>query len=427
MSTLCGTWKVKTEMRKLGILFLCMAVALSVSDSGAAVQIKASAEPIPATFFGMHLHKTLFPSAAGFITPWPNLPVPTWRLWDSQVRWPDIEPSKGQWKFDLLDKYLALAEAHHVEILMPLAVTPQWASSQPDVKSGWQQPGLTSPPRDINDWRDYVRKVATHCRGRVHEYEIWNEPNLKQYWVGTTEDLIALTHEAHDIIKGIDPTALVVSPAATTGSGVAWLAEFLGKGGAQYIDVVGYHFYIHPQPPEGIVALVQKVKQTMASNGAGDKPLWCTEVGWAQPKPFPSEELAAAYLARAYIVSWAAGVERLYWFAWDDHGWVAIETTSLDGRTLKPAGLAYGTIQKWLSGAKMDWCDKAGDGTWSCQLERDDGPRWIVWNPDGTKPMKVPSSWHAKSLTPLLGESGSLTSSVFDAGPVPVLITSSNQ
>ena len=106
-------------MRKLGILFLCMAVALSVSDSGAAVQIKPSAEPIPATFFGMHLHKTLFPSPAGFITPWPNLPVPTWRLWDSQVRWPDIEPSKGQWKFDLLDKYLALAEAHHVEVLMP--------------------------------------------------------------------------------------------------------------------------------------------------------------------------------------------------------------------------------------------------------------------------------------------------------------------
>jgi hypothetical protein len=374
----------------------------------------------------MHIHKALFPSSAGFLTPWPNVPVPTWRLWDSQVRWPDIEPSKGQWRFDLLDKYLALAEAHSVEILLPLAVTPQWASSQPEVRSGWQQPGLTAPPRDINDWRDYVRKVATHCKGRVHEYEIWNEPNLKQYWIGTPNQLIALTREAHDIIKQIDPTAIIVSPAATTNAGVGWLAEFLGGGGAPYIDVVGYHFYVHPQPPEGLLGLIQRVRETMLNNGAGNKPLWCTEIGWAQPKPFPSDDLAAAYLARTYILSWAAGVERLYWFAWDDHGWVSIETTGYDSRALKPAGLAYGTIQQWLSGAKMDGCDKAGDGTWSCQLQRDGAPFWIVWNPDVTKTITAPSSWHAKSTTPLLGEPAALAAGTFAAGPVPVLITASS-
>jgi endo-1,4-beta-mannosidase len=341
-----------------------------------------------------------------------------------QVRWPDIEPSKGQWRFDLLDKYLTMAESHNTEVLLPLAVTPQWASAQPDVRSGWQQPGLTAEPKDINDWRDYVRKVATHCKGRVHEYEIWNEPNLKQYWIGSPDQLIALTREAHDIIKEIDPTAIIVSPSATTSSGVGWLAEFLGKGGSKYIDVVGYHFYVHPQTPEAMVGLIQRIKQTMSSNGAGDKPLWCTEVGWAEPKPFPSDDLAAAYLARAYILSWAAGVERLYWFSWDDHGWVSIETTLQDSQTLRPAGLAYGVIQQWLSGTTMDWCDRAGDGTWTCQLERDGTPQWIVWNPDGTKTVTLRSLGHAKNIAPLLGEPSALASSTFDAGPIPVLVTS---
>jgi hypothetical protein len=414
-------------MKRLGAVLLCMLIFLGLSDSRAAVQLKPLSQPIAPSFFGMHIHKLAFPSKTGVLTPWPNVPVPAWRLWDVQVRWPDIEPSKGQWRFDLLDKYLTLAETHHTEVLLPLAVTPQWASSQPDVRSGWQQPGLTAPPKNLEDWRDYVRKVATHCKGRVHEYEIWNEPNLKQYWIGSPDELVALTREAHDIIKEVDPSAIIVSPAATTGSGVGWLAEFLGKGGSKYVDVIGYHFYVHPQPPEAIVALVQRVKQAMASNGAGEKPLWCTEVGWAEPKPFPSDDLAAAYLARAYILSWAAGVERLYWFSWDDHGWVSIETTLQDSQTLRSAGLAYGIIQQWLSGARMDWCERAGNGTWTCQLERDGTPQWIVWNPDGTKPSAVPSSGHAKTITSLLGEPNVLTGSTFDAGPVPVLITASSQ
>jgi hypothetical protein len=295
------------------------------------------------------------------------------------------------------------------------------------MKSGWQQPGRTSEPLDIEDWRAFVRQVATRCRGRIHAYEIWNEPNLKQFWVGNTDQLITLVREAHDIIKEIDPTALIVSPSATTGGGIGWLDDFLRKGGARYVDVIGYHFYVYPQTPEAMVGLIQRVKQTLANNGASDKPIWGTEQGWAGPKPFPSEEVGAAYIARAYTLSWAAGVTRLYWYSWYDHKWVALETTEADNQMLTQAGRAYAIIQQWLSGARMDSCNKGADGTYNCQLARDGAKEWIVWNANGMTNFSVPSSWHATTVTPLLGQPQPVRGPNIQIGPTPQLLNASSR
>jgi hypothetical protein len=404
-------------MKRLAVMLLFALVLWSLCLSKAAVQLTPSSQAIPPTYFGLHF-------LAGK-TPWPSVPVASWRLWDTSTRWPDIEPSKGHWQFDTLDKDVELAQQHDSDVLLTLAVTPKWASAHPDVKSGWQEPGLTSEPLDLEDWRGFVRQVATRYKGRIHAYEIWNEPNLKQYWVGNTDQLIALVREAHDIIKGIDPTAIIVSPAATTGSGIGWLDDFLRKGGAQYVDVIGYHFYVFPQPPENVVDLVQRVKQTLANNGVGDKPIWGTEIGWAEPKPFPSEELGAAYIARTYTVAWAAGVSRLYWYSWDNHKWAALETTEQDNQTLKPAGQADGVIQQWLSGARMDWCNKGDDGTWTCQLDRGGEREWIVWNSTSTKTFSVPSSWHATSVSPLLGQPQPINGSKIQIGQTPQRLTAS--
>jgi hypothetical protein len=358
---------------------------------------------------------------------WPDVPFGSWRLWSSQTEWPDIEPSKGTWRFDILDKDVSMAQQHNAEVLFTLAVTPEWASAHPEVKSGWQKAGRTSEPLDMEDWRAFVRQVATRYKGRIHAYEIWNEPNLKQYWVGNTDQLIAQVREAHDIIKGIDPSALIVSPSATGGPGIGWLDDFLRRGGARYVDVIGYHFYVFPQPPEAMVDLIQRVKQTLANNGASDKPIWDTEQGWAGPKPFPSDEMGAAYIARAYTLSWATGVTRLYWYSWYDHKWVALETTEADNQTLKPAGRAYAIIQQWLSGARMDWCNKGGDSTYNCQLDRDGAKEWIVWNANGVKNFSVPSSWHATTVTPLLGQPQPVSGSNIQIGPTPQLLNASSR
>jgi hypothetical protein len=409
---------------KLIANLLCMQALLGEIVCQTSSKLSSSHQEIPSSFFGMHIHHMVSPSGKDPLTPWPSVNVPEWRLWDARVTWPDLEPSKGQWRFDNLDKSLAMAEAHNTEVLMTLGLTPRWASARPEERSV-SQPGFAAEPKDIEDWRTFVRTVATRYKGRIHAYEIWNEPNLKQFWSGTTDQLLALTREAHNIIKSVDPTAVIVSPSATGAHGIPWLSEFLSKGGGRYVDVIGYHFYVFPKPPEAMLPLIDKVKQALKDNGAGDKRIWDTELGWAEPKPFPSDELAAAYLSRSFILSWAAGIQRVYWYAWDNHTWVLLETTETDNKTLRPAGQAYDTIQKWLVGASMDACTESAGHTWTCQLHRGDESQWIVWtvDDDEEKTFTVPSSWHAQSVTPLLGEPSALKGPSIQIGQVPVLIT----
>jgi hypothetical protein len=381
-------------------------------------------DPVPASFFGMHIHHMVSLHGTDRLTPWPSVPVPEWRLWDARVTWPDLEPSKGQWHFEDLDRSLALAEAHHTDVLLTLGLTPRWASARPEEPSGYE-PGYAAEPKDLEDWRAFVRTVATRYKGRIHAYEIWNEPNVRKFWTGSLDQLVTLTREASVIIHSIDPQALVVSPPATGFPGVKWLPEFLSKAG-QYVDVVGYHFYVTPREPEIMLPLIAAIERIMAANGAGSKPLWCTELGWLPPFRADSDELAAAFLARSYLLAWAAGVQRLYWFSWDAHKGLGLETTEQDSQTLRPAGRAFNIIQEWLVGKRVDWCNADEENNWKCQLSQSGKLEWIVWNPSGTKTFAVPNAWHARSSTSLFDTKRKLTAPTIDAGPVPVLIATSD-
>jgi hypothetical protein len=379
------------------------------------MRLTPPSQPVPATFFGMHIHR---PAA----NTWPPVPFASWRWWDSHAAWADMQPRPGQFDFSYINRYLALADAHHAEILYPLGLTPRWASARPDEKSAYQ-PGWAAEPANVDDWRAYVRAVVTHCKGRVRAYEIWNEPNYKPFFTGDVDTMLTLAREASQIIRSVDPNALIVSPAATTNTGTTWLGEFLAKGGGQYVDVIGYHFYVNNQPPENMVPLIQQVNQVLVQNHQ-NKPLWNTETGWLAPSKFASEDLCAAYLARSYILAWSAGVQRFYWYAWDNGP--PLQMVDRDTQALKPAGKAYGTIYQWLVGSRIDDCAQGADRTWTCELNRNGSLQWIVWNPDGPKQFAVSAQWHARSVTPLLDQSRSLTGNSMEIGPVPVLIGSSN-
>jgi hypothetical protein len=399
------------SLRRLSILGLLTAVALAL----ATVALSQSPTPpvvIPATYFGVHIHHPA-PNT------WPSVPVGGWRFWDAHAAWPDMESRRGQWDFSYIDRYMNLAEQHHTEILFALGLTPRWASSRPDEKSVYQ-PGWAAPPADIQDWRDYVKTIATHCKGRIHTYEIWNEPNYKVFWSGSADELITLTKEAATIIKGIDPQATIVSPAATNNaSGVPWVNEFLSKGGGQYVDVIGYHFYVNAQPPEKMVASIQQVKQAMADNRVSGKSLWNTETGWLKPSTFDTDDIAASYVARAYLLAWSGGVQRFYWYAWDQGP--PLQMIDAATQALTPAGKAYGVIQNWMVGAKMNQCKQDADGFWICELVRDRTHRFVAWNPDGPKQFTVPGQWHSRTVTPLLGAPAVLKGNKIEVGQSPML------
>jgi hypothetical protein len=383
------------------------------------IAIDLSVGAIPPTYFGMHIHQ------AATTTPWPAIPFGAWRLWDAGVTWPDLESRTSNWDFTLLDQYVALAQKHNVALLLPLGLTPTWASARPGEPSEHFQPGNLAAPKYIEDWRIYVSTVARRYKGRIRNYEIWNEPNLKEYWTGTTKELITLAHEASQILRDIDPTVTIVGPSATDReTGPGWLDDYLSAGGGMYLDAIAHHLYVFPSPPEALLPFAGRVRQVMAKHGMADKPLWNSELGWALPKVFSSDMEAAGYLARAYLLNWIGGVQRCYWYAWDNQEWATLWLTETDSRTLKPAAIAYREIENWLIGARIVSYLVDSANTSVCLLTRGDNyTARIVWNPDGDRTYLAPPAWQIKHLRDLTGARRDLSAGTsVQIGPVPILL-----
>lgn len=349
---------------------------------------QATTSPVPLQYFGLHIHR------ADQGTAWPNVPFGSWRLWDAYVTWANIQPASNVWDFSRLDRYVAMAQLTKVELLLPLANTPQWAAARPFEHSAYK-PGNASEPGNIEDWRRYVKALGERYKGKIRYYEIWNEPNIKHHFSGSIEKLVELTCEASQILKSIDPLNKVVSPSATAGAKdhIDYLDRFLVAGGRQCIDIVGHHFYVPNAGPEQMVPLIRQVKSVMSKNGIQNKPLWNTETGWwvANGDGTPDHQMVAKggwkklsletesgdYLFRALLLGRAEGVERFYWYSWDNrYGLGMVEPTS--GKP-KPMAERWRTTVDRLVGATQLKCSQSAKN-WRCTfLDREGAKNEIAW------------------------------------------------
>ncbi len=406
---------------KIAVFLVCLVLSVGLvlacgnPNFGQDENRTSNVDTIPPSLFGLHVGRVATTGTFDNdryitkLTAWPKVPFATWRLIDAYVYWFILQPQKDRWNFEILDKSIALAEENGVEPLLPLAVIPRWASARPD-EPGTFGPGTAAEPKDIEDWRNYVRTVATRYKGRIRYYEIWNEANWEKFYTGTLEEMLKLCREAYQILKEIDPNIIVVSPSAANlaymdNKGLLWLEEFLAAGGGEYADVIGYHFYINVKPPEALVPVIRKAREIMAKYGQGDKELWNTEAGWLGSRPKLSDEEAAAYVARSYILNWDGGVSRFYWYAWDLLK-TAVPLVEKDRETLTPAGIAYGEVYKWLVGAGMSPCQTDAQKTRTCQLTRPNGDRsWIIWNPQNKLSFSIPQDWNINRVKDLTGAS----------------------
>lgn len=362
-------------------VFLFMAIwsALSISERAQAV----SSQPVSLNFFGIHFHD---PHEK---TSWPTIKIGSWRLWDARVSWPHLEPQHNNWQFRQLDSYVSDAKHRGMSLLLPLGLSPTWAASKPHENSAYKQLGWASPPKDITDWEQYVERVMRRYRGRIQAYEIWNEPNLTRFYSGSTTQLVEMTCAAMRIRDAIDPGALIVSPAATEKEkGISWLRDFLELGGGKCIDVIGFHFYLHAhEVPEQLVKYLRMVKEVRESTGLGHLPIWNTESGWyfelKRTRPqvryhiVPYEE-TASYVMRAMVIAASEGIERFYWYAWNNGmmgGLVEVDT-----KELALGAKGYQALMKWILGHRVSECVVRLD-VWRCPIdEGDEQSSWVAWS-----------------------------------------------
>lgn len=245
--------------------------------------------------------------------------------------WRDIENiTKGEYDVYRPDRIVDAVNAAGLKLLVRIDRQPLWAQAD---QSSLIENG---PPADLQDFADFCSWLATRYRGRIHAYQVWNEPNLHREWGWQPPDpagYTALLKVCYEAIKAADPAAIVIS-AGLAPTGVGNSAEVLpdtdflrgmyAAGAPAYYDVLGINAPGYKAPPELDPAdaeqaeygghrffsfrHVEDMRRIMLEHGDGASQIAILEMGWTTDNrpgsPYAwhhvDEATQADYLVRAY-------------------------------------------------------------------------------------------------------------------------------
>ena len=221
--------------------------------------------------------------------------------WVKQVfAWSDIEGSgKDHLNWAQADRVVHHASDYGVKLLVRLDRAPPWTGAV----------APNGPPQNLEDYGDFCYAVARRYKGRIHAYQIWNEPNLSREWGGrppNPAEYVQLLSVAYRRIREADPNALVISAGLTpTGTwsdeampDTVYLEEMYKAGFQHHCDMVGLHAAGFKAPPDVspdeaaadkaayggerffCFRHVEDMRQIMERHGDGERRVVILEFGW---------------------------------------------------------------------------------------------------------------------------------------------------
>lgn len=231
-----------------------------------------------------------------------------------QIYWRDIEdPENGIWAWDEIDQIVEAVNAYDRKLLINVVRSPTFYSA------------TNGLPDDPNSFANFMAVLTERYKGRIHAYEIWNEPNLAHETGGTIRPAdvgryVEMLKLAYQRIKAIDPEAVVLA-AASSSTGVTnesialsdedfYRAMYTYNDGEvrNYFDVQAVHPGGSANPPDTMwpdnpstaqgwtdhptfyFRHVENVRRWMEEYGMADKEIWITEYGWATANNTPGYE-----------------------------------------------------------------------------------------------------------------------------------------
>ncbi|MGH9078225.1 MAG: beta-galactosidase, partial [Acidimicrobiales bacterium] len=192
--------------------------------------------------------------------------------------WTWIEPSKGVFDWSHSDAIVNTAARYGIQVEPILVFCPTWEGAPTCVPN----PG---------DYSAFVAAVAHRYNGKIHAYDIWNEPNCcaGKYFAGSEANYVSdVLNPAFAAVKAVDPSASVLTEAL--GPDTAWIAG-LKADGARF-DIFSYHDY--PADPATVNSDGWTVRNQLNADGYSAVPLWLDE--FSTPENTTSDSTQQSWL-----------------------------------------------------------------------------------------------------------------------------------
>lgn len=207
-------------------------------------------------------------------------------------------PYRSAW--DKYDEIVELTEQHDLQLIVRLSNPPSWTRAMTDTV------GSYAPPDDMEDYADFVKAVVRRYRGRIHYFQIWNEPNIYPEWGSypiSPEEYTLLLQAGATAARDVDPAVVIISaalaatinlqpntqpPNLNSLSDALFLQRMYDAGASPYFDIMavqGYGLYSGPtdsrmHPRVINVSRHEFIRDLMVQNGDSHKPIWLAEMNW---------------------------------------------------------------------------------------------------------------------------------------------------
>jgi hypothetical protein len=210
-------------------------------------------------------------------------------------------------------RYQLAADLQHaagIEVFSIFQRSPAWSSNAP--KGLRRSIKVRYMPRDPGDVYEAMRQSATHFRGQVQYWEIWNEADLPSYFIGRPDEYAAIAKAAYLGAKAGNPDVAVLT-CSFTGINPDWAERVIENGALDYADIYNFHYYGRPWR---IAKSIDQHKALMSRK----LPMWMSENGERSSSdvhgsPLAGEMRVSRYLVDAAVRTLAEGVDRHFWFA----------------------------------------------------------------------------------------------------------------
>lgn len=123
-----------------------------------------------------------------------------------QAGWAKTEKVKGEYDFAWLDHIVDDALSRGLRIWLQTSYGNPIYEGGGTINLGG---GIPVSDEAKAAWDNWVRAMAEHYKGRVHEWEIWNEPDLSEKI--SAADVAELNVRTASIIKSVDPDAQIAA------------------------------------------------------------------------------------------------------------------------------------------------------------------------------------------------------------------------
>ncbi|MDF3127673.1 hypothetical protein P0Y35_00545 [Kiritimatiellaeota bacterium B1221] len=248
-----------------------------------AVQVERRTQPAPERWVG---------TGAGYHRGSGKHPIPTevsqrWSVLRSGTASRYAGPPGDERRWDRMKAKIEGDAARNDRLNLVLSGTPEWAAISPErYQDGVKARRPRTVPPNPEKFLEIVEWVVTNYGDKVEVYELWNEPDIQQFWRGSLQEYIDFLAAVVPVIRANDPDAEILT------GGLAhaepdYVRAIQAQPFAKDLDL----FAIHPYAAESVSwdIVYGKVQGMLYATGE-DLEIYCNESGfvWRDAEWFKS-------------------------------------------------------------------------------------------------------------------------------------------